>query len=82
MQHYSQQQRYGDNLRACRLMGLADVASKHSGVLLSHEKEGKAAIGNNMDGPWKQCAEWDKSGRKRQMLFDITYMWSPKMPDL
>ena len=49
--HDSQQQRYGDNLRACRLMGLADVASKHSGVLLSHEKEGKAAIGNNMDGP-------------------------------
>ena len=51
MQHYSQQQRYGDSLRACRLMGLEDVAYEHSGVLLSHEEEGKPAIGNNMDGP-------------------------------
>ena len=63
-------------------MGLEDVAYEHSGVLLSHEGEGKPAVGNNMDGPWKQYAKWDKSGRKRQMLFDITYMWNPKMPEL
>ena len=36
-------------------MGLEDVAYEHSGVLLSHEEEGKPAIGNNIDGPWKQC---------------------------
>ena len=34
------------------------------------------AICSNMDGPGGDCANWDKSDRERQILFDITYMWN------
>ena len=56
------------------LMDIEDVVYMHNGILLSHEKEGKPAICNNMGGPWGHYAKWDKSDRERQILFDITYM--------
>ena len=35
-------------------------------------------ISNNIDGPGGYYAQWNKSGRKRQMLYIITYMWNLK----
>ena len=32
----------------------------------------------NMDGTWGHYAKWNKSDRKRQVLHDVTYMWTLK----
>ena len=31
-----------------------------------------------MDGPGDYHTEWTKSDRKRQILYDVTYMWNLK----
>ena len=31
-----------------------------------------------MDGPRKYYAQWNKSRQKRQILYDITYVWNLK----
>ena len=49
----------------------------HNGILLSHKKEWNFAICNNMDGPRDYHTKWSKSGRERQILYDI-YMWDLK----
>ena len=51
-------------------------------ILLIHEKEGNPVICNNMDGPWGNYAKWNKSDRERQILYDLTYMWKQKKPNL
>ena len=33
---------------------------------------------DNMDGPWGHYAKWNKSDRKRQIPYDLTYMWNLK----
>ena len=55
-----------------------DVIYIHSGILLSYKKEWNFPIGNNMDGLGGYQAEWNKSDRERQILYDITYMWNLK----
>lgn len=35
-----------------------------------------------MDGPGGYYAEWNKLDRKRQILWDLTYMWTPKIVEL
>ena len=45
----------------------------HNGILLSHKKEWNFAI-CNMDGLGGYCAEWNKSNRERQIMYDFTYM--------
>ena len=40
------------------------------------KKEENPAICNNMDVPWWHYAKWNKSDRKRQILYDLTYMWN------
>ena len=42
------------------------------------KKKRNSAICNNTDGPWGHYAKWDKSGKERQILYDITYMWNLK----
>lgn len=37
-------------------------------------KKGNCAICDNVDGPWGHYAKSDKSGRERQIPYDITYM--------
>ena len=32
-----------------------------------------------MDVPREYCIQWSKSDRKRQILYDITYMWNLKI---
>ena len=49
----------------------------YNGILLSHKKEYNLAICDNMDGP-RGYAKWNKSDRKRQILYDFTYMWNLK----
>ena len=34
------------------------------------------AIHNNIDGPWRYYAEWNKSERERQIPYDFTHMWN------
>ena len=41
-------------------------------------KPENSAIGDNMDGPWRHYAKWNKSDRERQILYDLTYMWNLK----
>ena len=50
---------------------------KCDGLLLSHKKEWNNAI-CNMDRPTDCHTEWSKSDRKRQISYDITYMWNLK----
>ena len=45
----------------------------YDGILLSHTKEWDFAIWKNMDKLGRFYAEWKKSDRERQILYDITY---------
>ena len=49
-----------------------DVVYLYSGILFNHEKEGNPTICKSKDGPWAHHAEWNKSDRERQMLYDLT----------
>ena len=42
------------------------------------KEEWNSAICNNMDGPRDYHTKWSKSGRERQILYDITCMWNLK----
>ena len=46
----------------------------YNGILPSHRKEWNKAISSNMDGPRDCHTEWNKSDRKGQISYDITYM--------
>ena len=41
-------------------------------------KRVKSCICDNMYGPLGHYAKWNKSDRKRQMLYDLPYMWNLK----
>ena len=43
-------------------------------IVFSLEKEENLANYDNMDGPWKYYAKWNKPDRKRQIQHGITYM--------
>ena len=42
------------------------------------KKEWNNAICSNMDGPRDYHTKWNKSDRKRQIPYDIIYMWNLK----
>ena len=43
-------------------------------ILFSHKKEWDPAICDEMDETWRHCAKWKKSGRERQIMYELTYM--------
>ena len=47
-------------------------------ILLSHKKEWNNAICSNMDGTRDYHTKWSKSEKKRQIPYNITYMWNLK----
>ena len=47
-----------------------------NGILLSHQKEWKLAICNNMDGTRVYYAKQNKSVRERQISYDFFHMWN------
>ena len=49
----------------------------NKGILFTCKK-GNPAICNNPDGPCGHYAKRNKSDRKRQKLYDLTYMWNLK----
>ena len=57
---------------------LCSPSHTHNGVLLSHIKEWNTTICNDTDGPREYHTKWSKSKRKRQTLYDMTYMWNIK----
>ena len=57
-------------------IGKEDVVHIYSGLLLKHKIEWNNAIYSNMDGPRDCYTEWSKSGRERQISYDIIYMWN------
>ena len=56
-------------------MGKEVLVPIYNGILLSHKKEGNDAICSNMHGPRDCHSEWSMSDTKRQVLYDINYMW-------
>ena len=50
----------------------------HSGLLLSHKKELNNAICSNMEEPRAYHTKWSKSGRERQIPYDVAYTWDLK----
>ena len=51
----------------------------YNGILFSHKKEWNLVICGNMDEPWGHYAKWNnKSDRKRQIRYDLPYMWNLK----
>ena len=46
--------------------------------LASSRKEWNFAICNNVDGPAGYYSQWNKSDRKRQILYVTIYMWNLK----
>ena len=55
--------------------GKEDVAHKHNGILLSHNKEWNNGICSNVDGP-KTPSCWVKIAKTQTVA--ITYMWNLK----
>ena len=41
-----------------------DVVNIHNGILISHRKDEKMAIYNNVDGPWGYHAKWNNQSEK------------------
>ena len=50
----------------------------HIGHTLSHRKEGNLPICDYMDGPLGYYAEWSKSDRERQIVYELTSLWNLK----
>ena len=48
----------------------------YNGIVLSHKREQNCVICSNIGGGYH--AKWNKSDRERQILYDITCMWSKK----
>ena len=55
------------------------LGKKRSRIPLNHKKEWNFAIWNNMDGLGGRYTKWNNSGRERQILYDITYVWNIKI---
>ena len=49
-----------------------------NGILFSHKKERNPAVCDNMDGPWRHCADLNKADRERQIPFDLNYVQNLK----
>ena len=47
-------------------------------ILSSYKNEWNISIFSNMDGPREYCAQWNKTDRERQILYDVTYMCNLK----
>ena len=47
-----------------------------SGMLLSHKEEWHNAICIDMEWPRDYHTKWLKSGKERQISYDITYTWN------
>ena len=60
-------------------LSMEKLEKKRSRIPLNHKKEWNFAIWNNMDGLGGHYTKWNKSGRERQILYDITYMWNIKI---
>ena len=52
----------------------ADAVYLYNRILLTYKKEWSNVIGRNMDRPGDYNTKWYT--RKRQILYDITYMWN------
>ena len=61
-----------------RWLAYEDMVYIYNGILLSHKKEWNIAIFSNMDDPRDDHTQWSKSDRKRQILYDISYVWNIK----
>ena len=59
-------------------MDREDVAHIYNETLLIHKEEWNDAIYKNMDGPRDYDTKWSKSGREKQVAYDITYIWNLK----
>ena len=46
-----------------------------TGYYSAIKKKEKSIICSDMDGPRDYHTKWNKSGRERQIPYDITYMW-------
>ena len=56
---------------------MEDVVPVYSGILLSYRKyEIMNAICSSVDGPTDCHTKGSKSGRERQISYDIAYMWN------
>ena len=54
------------------------MAYVYNGILFSHRKEENNAICSYMDEPRDYHTKWSKSERRRQIPYDIIYMWNLK----
>ena len=50
----------------------------YNGILLSRKKEWNLATCDNMVGPRRYYAKWNKSDRERQIPYNSTCMWNLK----
>ena len=50
--------------------------------IVMRKREVLPFVCDNMDGPSVHYAKWDKSDQEREILYNITYMWNLKKPNL
>ena len=82
LQHYLQHPRYWSNLNIL-LQGILPTQESKGRQILYHwvtclrrKTEWNNAIWGNRDRPRDCHTKWSKSDRKRQISYDITYMWN------
>ena len=59
-------------------MDKEDVIYIYNEILLSHKKEWKLAICNNMNGAREYYAKRNKSVREKQIPYGFAHMWNLK----
>ena len=57
-------------------MDAKEVLNIYERISFIHKREENSAIQNNMGRLWGCYANWNKLGRERQILYDLTYMWN------
>ena len=76
-QHYSQQPKRGNNINVHRQMnGLRRCGMYTQWNITQPSKSQTKAICNNMDGSRDSPTKCKKPERKRQIAYDITYLWT------
>ena len=57
-------------------MNEEDLVYIRDGILFSYKEEWNLPLCDILNGLWGHYAKWNKSDRKRPVLYDLMYMWN------
>ena len=72
---YNRQDMEAAQVFICRWVDKTAMGHLNNGILLSHKKEKKFTLCNNMDGAGEHYGKWSKPVRERQIPYDFIHRW-------